>query len=91
MIDTYAGWKGSLPAEEVRARVAGVREMLSAPAEDFDPTLPGLFANEPPDEVVPMLAELAADVRPATLRQELGIMAEADSVTCCPGSPCRPC
>ena len=25
LIDTYAGWKGSLPEEEVRARVAGAR------------------------------------------------------------------
>lgn len=78
LIDTYAGWKGSLPAEEVAARVAGVREMLSVEDQAFDPTLPGLFANEPPDEVVALLAELAADVRPDTLRQELGIMAEAD-------------
>lgn len=45
LIDTYAGWKGSLPEEEVGARVAGVRQMLAAPAED---ALPGLFAGDPP-------------------------------------------
>ncbi|MEP6814827.1 MAG: alpha/beta hydrolase [Marmoricola sp.] len=45
MIDTYAGWKGSLPADEVRARVAGARKILAAPNEEFDPTLPGLFAK----------------------------------------------
>jgi pimeloyl-ACP methyl ester carboxylesterase len=36
LVDTYAGWKGSLPAEEVRARVAEVRQLLAAgdlPAE----------------------------------------------------------
>jgi pimeloyl-ACP methyl ester carboxylesterase len=38
LVDTYAGWKGSLPEEEVRARVAGALEMLAAPAEAFDPT-----------------------------------------------------
>ena len=32
MIDTYAGWKGSLPADEVAARVAGARQMLAAHA-----------------------------------------------------------
>ena len=48
LIDTYAGWKGSLAPEEVRERVAGARRMLAAPAEEFDPTLPELFAGEPP-------------------------------------------
>ncbi|TDD70644.1 alpha/beta hydrolase [Jiangella aurantiaca] len=78
MIDTYAGWKGSLPADEVRKRVAGARQMLAAPPEDFDPTLPGLFASDPPTKFVPLLAAIAADVRPATLGHQLTIMAEAD-------------
>jgi pimeloyl-ACP methyl ester carboxylesterase len=78
MIDTYAGWKGSLPADEVRARVAGARTMLAARDEEFDPKLPGLFANDPPEQFVPLLTAIAADVRPATLRQELAIMAETD-------------
>jgi len=78
MIDTYAGWKGSLPAEEVRARIAGARQMLAAPHEHFDPTLPGLFATDPPPEFVPLLSAIAADVRPATLGRQLSIMAEAD-------------
>jgi pimeloyl-ACP methyl ester carboxylesterase len=78
MIDTYAGWKGSLPADEVRARVAGARTMLAAPPDEFDPTLPGLFAGDPPVKFVPLLAAIAADVRPATLGHELAIMAETD-------------
>ena len=45
LVGTYAGWKGSLPEEEVRARVEGVHQMLAAPAEAFDPTYPGLFAS----------------------------------------------
>lgn len=78
MVDTYAGWKGSLSAEEVRARVAGARQMLAAPSQDFDPTLPGLFASEPPAEFVPLLAAISADVRPATLARQLSLMAETD-------------
>ncbi|HEX5900045.1 MAG TPA: alpha/beta hydrolase, partial [Solirubrobacteraceae bacterium] len=78
LIDTYAGWKGSLPEEEVRARVEGARQMLAAPAEEFDPTLPGLFAGDPPAEFVPLLEEIAADVRPDALRTQLLLMAEAD-------------
>jgi pimeloyl-ACP methyl ester carboxylesterase len=78
MIDTYAGWKGSLPAEEVRARMAGARQMLAAPPGDFDPTLPGLFASEPPAKFVPLLTAISADVRPTTLGRQLTLMAEAD-------------
>jgi pimeloyl-ACP methyl ester carboxylesterase len=78
LVDTYAGWKGSLPEEEVRARVAGAREMLAAPAAEFDPTLPGLFAGDPPAEFVPLLEEVAAAVRPESLRTQLSLMAEAD-------------
>jgi pimeloyl-ACP methyl ester carboxylesterase len=74
----YAGWKGSLPAEEVEARVAGVRAMLAAPDDAFDPTLPGLFAGDPPPEVVPLMAALAADVRRESMRTALGLMAETD-------------
>ncbi|WP_156971249.1 alpha/beta fold hydrolase [Knoellia sinensis] len=51
LIDTYAGWKGSLPASEVRARVDGVQHMLASAPEAFDPTLPGLFASEPGEDV----------------------------------------
>jgi pimeloyl-ACP methyl ester carboxylesterase len=78
MIDTYAGWKGSLPAQEVQARLAGARQMLAAPPEEFDPTLPGLFANDPPPRFVRLLAAISADVRPATLGRQLTLMAEAD-------------
>ena len=78
LIDTYAGWKGSLPKEEVRARLAGVREMLEAPPEAFDPTLPGLFANGPPAEFVPLLEQIDASVRPHSLGTQLAVMAETD-------------
>jgi len=78
LMDTYAGWKGSLPADEVRARVAAARQMLAAPHEGFDPTLPGLFASDPPARYVPLLAAIAADVRPATLGHQLDMMAETD-------------
>jgi pimeloyl-ACP methyl ester carboxylesterase len=78
LADTYAGWKGSLPESEVRARVAGVREMLAAPAEHFDPTPPGLFAGDPPAEFLPLLGEMAAGVRLERLEAQLSLMADAD-------------
>lgn len=76
--DTYAGWKGSLPEEEVRARVTGARRMLAAPAGRFDPTLPGLFSGDPPPSLLPLLQAVAAAVRPHTLAVQLGLMADAD-------------
>jgi pimeloyl-ACP methyl ester carboxylesterase len=91
LIDTYAGWKGSLPEEEVGARVAGARQMLAAPAEEFDPALPGLFAGDPPAEFVSLLEEIAAAARPASLRTQLVVMAQADQRDLLPQSPCRPC
>jgi pimeloyl-ACP methyl ester carboxylesterase len=78
LIDTYAGWKGSLPEEEVRARLEGVDRILAAPAGEFDPTLPGLFAGAPPAEFVPLLEDMAAGVRPESLRTQMSVMAEAD-------------
>lgn len=74
----YAGWKGSLPEEEVSARVVGVRQLLGASAEESALTLPGLFADGPPAEFVPLLEEIADDVRPESLRTQVYVMAEAD-------------
>lgn len=78
MIDAYAGWKGSLPDGEVRERVAGARQMFAAPPDQFEPTFPGLFAGDPPASVLPLLAAVSADVRPATLGHQLMVMAETD-------------
>lgn len=80
LIDTYAGWKGSLAEEDVRARVEAVREALAAPPEDFDPSLalPGWFAGDPPAEFVPLLEEMAGAVRPESVRNAVVVMAEAD-------------
>ena len=78
LVDTYAGWKGSLPELEVRARLEGVRQMLAAGDHLFDPTLPGLFAGEPPAESVALLDAMAADVRPESMKTALHLMAETD-------------
>jgi pimeloyl-ACP methyl ester carboxylesterase len=66
LADTYAGWSGSLPEDEVRARMAS------------DTTLPGLFAADPPEDVIEVLDAIAADVRRESLRVALSAMAEAD-------------
>jgi pimeloyl-ACP methyl ester carboxylesterase len=75
LVDTYAGWKGSLPEEEVRARLADARRGIAAPAAELDEYLPGLFAGDPPAELVPLLREMAAAVRPESLMTALSAMA----------------
>ncbi|MFE4617297.1 alpha/beta fold hydrolase [Streptomyces sp. NPDC056747] len=84
MVDTYAGWKGSLPPEEVAARVEGAQRMLAAPREEFDPTLPGLYAAGPPERFAALLDAMSRDVRPETMATELSLMAEADETDLLP-------
>jgi pimeloyl-ACP methyl ester carboxylesterase len=78
LVDTYAGWKGSLPPAEVRSRAEGAERMLAVPAEAFAPTMPGLFAGRPPAEAVRLLSVMSADTRPQSMRTELTVMVEAD-------------
>ncbi|WP_407320703.1 alpha/beta hydrolase [Isoptericola halotolerans] len=74
----YAGWKGSLPAEEVAARVAGVDRLLAAPGDDVDLVLPDLFAAGPPAPYADLVGTMAAGVRRESLRTQLSIMAATD-------------
>ncbi len=78
LADTYAGWKGSLPGDELRARVAGAERMLRAPPDGSGPSFPGLFAAKPPRDLIALLDAVAADVRPNSLKNALSAMAQAD-------------
>lgn len=78
LADGYAGWRGSLGAEEADARLAAMRAALAEPDGAFDPTLPGLFAGEPPALFVRLMETIAADVRPHTMLTTLTAMAQAD-------------
>jgi pimeloyl-ACP methyl ester carboxylesterase len=78
LADGYAGWRGSLGAAEADARYAGVRAALAEPEERFDPTLPGLFAGDPPARFVRLLEAMAADVRRSSMLTALTAMAQAD-------------
>ena len=78
LADTYAGWKGSLPEDEVRARVSSIERMLAEPTGTRPPSFPGLFAGEPPGDIVELLTAVAADVRRPSLRVALAAMADAD-------------
>ncbi|MEU7112967.1 alpha/beta hydrolase [Streptomyces sp. NPDC046182] len=84
MVDTYAGWKGSLPPEEVAARVEGAQRMLAVSREEFDPTLPGLYAAGPPESFTVLLDAMSRDVRPETMALQLSLMSEADETDLLP-------
>ena len=78
LADGYAGWRGSLGAKEADARLAAVRAALAEPDEGFDPTLPGLFAGDPPALFVPVMEAMAANVRRRSMLTALTAMAQAD-------------
>jgi pimeloyl-ACP methyl ester carboxylesterase len=78
LADGYAGWRGSLGAEEADARLAGVRAALDGPEAQFDPTLPGLFAGDPPAPFLSLLDAMAGDVRRNSMLTALTAMAKAD-------------
>lgn len=77
LADTYAGWKGSLSEDERQVRVQGLRAALEESSDDFRSAFPGLFAGGPPAEFVSLLDEIAADVRPESVRTLLS-MADVD-------------
>jgi len=78
LADSYAGWKGSLPAEEVQARVDGVRQVLSASAQDFTGGFPGMFGTAPSAEATELIDRMADDARPESVMVQVGLVAAAD-------------
>jgi pimeloyl-ACP methyl ester carboxylesterase len=77
LCDSYAGWKGSLPAAEIEARLVALRGQLEAPGE-FEAKLAGLFAPDPSPEVVAQMERVMADARPETMRKNSETIAAAD-------------
>lgn len=78
LADTYAGWRGSLPTDELRERVGAAARQLDAAGSGVLELPPGLFAGGPPAEAARLVRAMAAAARPATLRQQLRAMADAD-------------
>jgi pimeloyl-ACP methyl ester carboxylesterase len=75
----YAGWKGSLPAAEVEARLRRARaEVARPPAEWMDHYLPGFFSGTAPPEAIELVRTMMREVRPAGLLAMVTAFAEAD-------------
>jgi pimeloyl-ACP methyl ester carboxylesterase len=79
LVSAYAGWRGSLPPEEVAARLARAhRELDLPPATWIDSYLPGFFARPVPPETLDLVRSMMLDVRPAGARPMLAAFADAD-------------
>jgi pimeloyl-ACP methyl ester carboxylesterase len=78
LADTYAGWKGSLPAAECAQRLAHAIEQSRLPPERFEPTLPGLLAPGAPAAVADDLAAIMAEARPESMRRTAAALATCD-------------
>jgi pimeloyl-ACP methyl ester carboxylesterase len=79
LIGAYAGWAGSLPPEEVRARLDRVvREARRPPEEWAAGYLDGFFAGPVPEDVRAAQLRMMMDVRPAGLVAMIRAFAAAD-------------
>jgi pimeloyl-ACP methyl ester carboxylesterase len=79
LLGAYAGWAGSLPADEVSRRVQSFRAIADH-ADEFDPrSHPGLFSDLMTEERAAALDTMMREnVRPATVRAAASIGGETD-------------
>ncbi len=78
LLSAYAGWRGSLPEEEVAARLAGCLELASHPVPPSREDGLAFTGQHPPPEVLDELLAIAQRVRPAALADMGRAFAEAD-------------
>jgi pimeloyl-ACP methyl ester carboxylesterase len=79
LVGAYAGWAGSLPADEVASRLRFALQIADLAAGEFQPnTMPGLFSDVMPADRAEELATIMAQIRPAGTRAMAHALAEAD-------------
>lgn len=79
LMSAYAGWGGSLPAEQVRQRLELTRRNSMLPPEQWAPALiDTLLAEGARPELADELATMLADFHPEATRTALEAFAEAD-------------
>jgi pimeloyl-ACP methyl ester carboxylesterase len=79
LASAYAGWKGSLPAAEVQARLRRVQSEIHRPPETWvDDYLPGFFAGAVAPEVLHLVRSTMLEVRPSGTLPMLTAFADAD-------------
>ena len=79
LVSAYAGWAGSLPPNEVAARLAGARREITQPPEVLAQSLVDtLFTEDAPRGAVAEIFEMTAEFHPQATITLLESMAEAD-------------
>ncbi len=79
LASAYAGWRGSLPPDEIAARLARVRGELDLPPECWvDGYLPEFFAGTVPAETLDLARSIMLEVRATGTRPMLDAFAGAD-------------
>lgn len=82
----YAGWAGSLPAEEVEKRLRLALETAELLPDRFDPrSIPGLFSDVMPADKRELLASIMSEARPVGTRVMAQAFAQADLRDILPG------
>lgn len=79
LMSTYAGWGGSLPPDEVQARLEVTRRNTELPPAQWAPGLIETLLSEGSDvELADELTTMLSDFHPAATRTSLQAFAEAD-------------
>jgi pimeloyl-ACP methyl ester carboxylesterase len=77
LVSAYAGWAGSLPAEEARGRLRQARALAELPAQEFvDTLLPSMFCDATPAETVERFGASMFAVHPTGFRAMAAASAE---------------
>lgn len=75
----YAGWKGSLPADEVERRLAFALDTADRLPGRFEPeSMRGLFSERMSPDTAAALASIMSESRPVATRAMARALAEAD-------------
>jgi pimeloyl-ACP methyl ester carboxylesterase len=79
LVGAYAGWAGSLAADDVEQRLQLALRVAELPPAAFAPaSMAGLFSDAMPRDTVEELATIMSDSRPEAIRTMAYALAEAD-------------
>jgi pimeloyl-ACP methyl ester carboxylesterase len=80
LADTYAGWRGSLPAEVCAERLESCLRESELPASEFVPGwIPGLLSEAAPQALRDEVSAVMSDFHPVGYRQMALALAETDA------------
>jgi pimeloyl-ACP methyl ester carboxylesterase len=79
LVGAYAGWAGSLPREEVAARLEFAHHVADLDPRSFDPhTMKGIFSDVMSDGTDDELVRIMREIRPAATRTMADALAASD-------------